>query len=193
MTVADIEVIVGEVETPAGVFGAALTTRGLGRLIFPGEPFEQCEAWAARWEPGAARSSDHAGLRQLEEQLTAYFDGTLREFTVPLDLRGTPFQLRVWSALQEVAYGELRTYGQIAASLGAIRAVRAVGAANGANPVPIIVPCHRIIGSNGRLVGYGGGLDMKRRLLELEGVMSAFEPSLPLAANTRSLSAAYAV
>jgi O-6-methylguanine DNA methyltransferase len=129
-------------------------------------------------------------LRHLGEQLTAYFEGTLRKFTMPLDLRGTPFQLRVWTALQEVGYGELRTYGQVASGMGATKAVRAVGAANGANPVPIIVPCHRIIGSNGRLVGYGGGLDMKRRLLEVEGVMSAFEPSGPLAARARSLASA---
>lgn len=143
-----------------------------------------------RWEPAAARSDDRAGLRHLGEQLTAYFEGTLRKFTMPLDLRGTPFQLRVWTALQEVGYGELRTYGQVASGMGATKAVRAVGAANGANPVPIIVPCHRIIGSNGRLVGYGGGLDMKRRLLEVEGVMSAFEPSGPLAARARSLASA---
>jgi O-6-methylguanine DNA methyltransferase len=99
-------------------------------------------------------------------------------------MRGTAFQLRVWSALLDVGYGELRTYGQIASGMAAPKAVRAVGAANGANPVPIIVPCHRIIGSSGQLIGYGGGLDMKRRLLELEGVMSAFEPSLPLFAGT---------
>jgi O-6-methylguanine DNA methyltransferase len=187
-TVTDLEVIVGEVATPAGVFGAALTSRGLGRLIFPGEPFEQCEAWVARWEPGAPRSKDRSGLLQLEEQLTGYFDGTLRRFAVPLDMRGTPFQLRVWSALLEVGYGELRTYGQIASGMASPKAVRAVGAANGANPVPIIVPCHRIIGSSGQLIGYGGGLDMKRRLLELEGVMSAFEPTLPLFASPARLS-----
>lgn len=184
----DIQVFVGEVETLAGVFGAALTSRGLGRLIFPGEPFEQCEAWVARWEPGAPRSGDRTGLLQLGEQLAGYFEGTLREFSVPLDMRGTPFQLRVWSALLDVGYGELRTYGQIASGMGSPKAVRAVGAANGANPVPIIVPCHRIIGSSGQLIGYGGGLDMKRRLLELEGVMSAFEPSLPLFAGPTRLS-----
>jgi O-6-methylguanine DNA methyltransferase len=184
-----IEVVVGEVETPAGVFGAVLTSRGLSRLIFPGEPFEQCEAWVTRWEPRAARSPDNSGLLALSAQLTAYFDGTLRAFDVPLDLRGTPFQLRVWNALQEVAYGELRTYGQIASGIGAPQAVRAVGAANGANPVPIIVPCHRIIGSSGQLVGYGGGLDMKRRLLEREGVMSAFEPSITLSPRSQPLPA----
>lgn len=187
---AEIEVVVAEVETPAGVFGAVLTSRGLSRLIFPGEDFGQCDAWVRRWEPGAARANRQTGLQHLGEQLTAYFEGTLREFTVPLDLRGTPFQLRVWAALQEVGYGELRTYGQVASGMGATKAVRAVGAANGANPVPIIVPCHRIIGSNGRLVGYGGGLDMKRRLLEVEGVMSAFEPLQPLPARARSLSSA---
>ncbi len=190
---AEIEVVVGEVETPAGVFGAVLTSRGLSRLIFPGEDFAQCEVWVRRWEPGAARTDEQSALLHLGEQLTAYFEGTLREFTVPLDLRGTPFQLRVWKALQEVGYGELRTYGQVASGMGATKAVRAVGAANGANPVPIIVPCHRIIGSNGRLVGYGGGLDMKRRLLEVEGVMSAFEPTQLLAARARSLSSAQAV
>ena len=187
---ADLEVVVGEVETPVGVFGAVVTLRGLSRLIFPGEDFGQCEAWVTRWEPGAIRSPDGSALQHLGEQLTAYFEGTLREFTVPLDLRGTPFQLRVWEALQEVGYGELRTYGKVASGIGALKAVRAVGAANGANPVPIIVPCDRIIGSNGRLVGYGGGLDMKRRLLEREGVMSAFEPSQPLVANVRPLVAA---
>ncbi len=170
----EMEVVVGEVETPAGVFGAVLTSRGLSRLIFPGEPFEQCDTWVARWEPGASRSEDRGGLHRLGEQLTAYFEGRLREFSMLLDLRGTPFQLRVWSALRQVGYGELRTYGQIASGMGAPQAVRAVGAANGANPVPIIVPCHRIIGSNGKLIGYGGGLEMKRRLLEVEGVMSAF-------------------
>jgi O-6-methylguanine DNA methyltransferase len=187
-TVTKIVVTVGEVETPAGVFGAVLTSRGLSRLIFPGEAFEQCDAWVARWEPAAGRSCDRAALLQLGEQLSEYFEGTLRQFTVPLDLRGTPFQQRVWSALRDVGYGELRTYGQVASGMGSPQAVRAVGAANGANPVPIIVPCHRIIGSSGRLIGYGGGLDMKRRLLELEGVMSAFEPSLPLFARPPVLS-----
>lgn len=186
----DVEVVVGEVETPAGVFGTVLTSRGLGRLIFPGEDFAQCEEWVARWEPRAMHSEDRTGLLHLRDELTAYFEGTLREFSVPLDMRGTPFQLRVWSALQEVGYGELRTYGQVAAGMGAPQAVRAVGAANGANPVPIIVPCHRIIGSSGQLVGYGGGLDLKRRLLELEGVMSVFEPALPLFAGSHSPSLA---
>lgn len=106
------------------------------------------------------------------EQLRAYFAGHLREFQVPLDMLGTDFQKRVWRQLETIPYGETRSYTQIAKSIGAAQAVRAVGAANGANPVPIIVPCHRVIGASGKLVGYGGGLPLKKRLLELEGTRS---------------------
>jgi O-6-methylguanine DNA methyltransferase len=100
--------------------------------------------------------------------LRAYFEGALRQFTLPLDLQGTPFQLCVWRELQTIPFGEFRTYSGIAQAIGAPRAVRAVGAANGANPVAIVVPCHRVIGSGGQLVGYGGGLPLKKRLLDLE-------------------------
>jgi O-6-methylguanine DNA methyltransferase len=103
--------------------------------------------------------------------LQAYFAGRLREFRIPLDLRGTDFQMRVWRQLQTIPYGETRSYLQIAAAIGLPKAVRAAGAANGANPVPIIVPCHRVIGASGKLVGYGGGLPLKKRLLELEGAI----------------------
>jgi O-6-methylguanine DNA methyltransferase len=168
------EIVLGKVHTPIGEFGAVLTAKGLTRLTFPTEQLEECEAWADRWEPDAHRSTDEARLHALGEQLTAYFQGTLRDFDIELDLRGTPFQVQVWNALRDVRYGETRTYSQVAAAIGRPEAVRAVGAANGANPVPIIVPCHRIIGSSGQLVGYGGGLDMKRRLLEREGVLWAF-------------------
>jgi methylated-DNA-[protein]-cysteine S-methyltransferase len=102
-------------------------------------------------------------------QLRAYFGGHLRQFDLPLDLRGTAFQMSVWHALLDIPYGETRSYLQIAQSIGSPQAVRAVGAANGANPIPIVVPCHRVIGSSGKLVGYGGGLPLKKRLLELEG------------------------
>ena len=95
----------------------------------------------------------------------------MHTFSFPLDLRGTPFQLAVWHEVCNVGYGQVRSYREIAQAVGKPAAVRAVGAANGANPVPIIVPCHRIIGSDGKLVGYGGGLNMKRRLLEVEGAM----------------------
>jgi methylated-DNA-[protein]-cysteine S-methyltransferase len=115
-------------------------------------------------------------LLEAARQLRAYFAGQLREFCLPLDLQGTDFQKRVWGQVAAIPYGETRSYLQIAQALGSPRAVRAVGAANGANPVPIVVPCHRVIGAKGKLVGYGGGLAMKKRLLELEGAIA-----LPLA------------
>ncbi len=106
----------------------------------------------------------HEVVRQLEE----YFSGKRREFDVPLDLRGTPFQLRVWEELRRISYGSTISYGELARRIGSPASVRAVGAANGRNPVSIIVPCHRVIGSNGSLTGYGGGLERKKVLLELE-------------------------
>ncbi|MER5740813.1 MULTISPECIES: methylated-DNA--[protein]-cysteine S-methyltransferase [unclassified Streptomyces] len=101
-------------------------------------------------------------------QLDAYFAGELTEFDLPLRLEGTPFQLRVWERLRLIPYGETRTYGELAEELGSPGASRAVGLANGRNPVSVIVPCHRVIGSGGGLTGYGGGLDRKRRLLAFE-------------------------
>jgi O-6-methylguanine DNA methyltransferase len=110
-------------------------------------------------------------LCQALDQLQRYFAGEPVQFSCPLDLRGTPFQVSVWKELFRIPYGQTRTYAEIASAIGAPRAVRAVGAANGANPVAVIVPCHRVIGSNGTLTGYGGGLGMKEWLLTLEGVM----------------------
>jgi methylated-DNA-[protein]-cysteine S-methyltransferase len=102
------------------------------------------------------------------EQLEAYFAGDRTDFDLELSLVGTQFQRRVWAALQTIPYGETRSYGEIAHQIGSPGAFRAVGLANGHNPIGIIVPCHRVIGSNGSLTGYGGGLDRKRALLELE-------------------------
>ena len=107
-------------------------------------------------------------LREAARQLCAYFAGDLRQFDLPLDLRGTDFQMRVWRELLKIPYGETRCYSDIAQAIHSPKAVRAVGAANGANPISIVVPCHRVIGSSGKLVGYGGGLPLKRRLLEME-------------------------
>jgi O-6-methylguanine DNA methyltransferase len=107
-------------------------------------------------------------LRELEE----YFAGQRRKFTFPLDLRGTDFQLACWRALQAIPYGETRTYADIARAVGKPNAFRAVGMANNRNPIAIVVPCHRLIASDGTLCGYGGGLDLKRRLLELEGALT---------------------
>jgi len=112
-------------------------------------------------------------LDELARQLRAYFDGKLRQFDIPLDLQGTDFQKRVWRHLESIPFGETRSYQQVADAIGTSNAVRAVGAANGANPIPIVVPCHRVIGASGKLVGYGGGLPLKKRLLELEGAWTA--------------------
>ncbi len=121
-----------------------------------------------RPEAGWTRNDDHPLLRQARRQLEQYFEGRRREFDLPLGLRGTPFQERVWRALLEIPYGETRSYGQIARALGVPRGARAVGGANHANPLAIVVPCHRVIASDATLGGYGGGLERKRFLLELE-------------------------
>ncbi len=111
-------------------------------------------------------------LRPYLDQLEEYFSGQRREFTFPLDLRGTDFQLACWHALLAIPYGETRTYADIARAVGKPNAFRAVGMANNRNPVAIVVPCHRVIASDGTLCGYGGGLEVKRKLLELEGALS---------------------
>ncbi len=105
-------------------------------------------------------------------QLEAYLANRLRHFDLTLDLQGTVFQKLVWNELREIPYGQTRSYSQIAAAVQSPKAVRAVGAANGANPVPIVIPCHRVIGAAGKLVGYGGGLPLKKRLLALEGALA---------------------
>ena len=121
---------------------------------------------------GFQRNDGNPLLIEAARQLRAYFAGQLREFLLPLDIEGTDFQKRVWGQVAAIPYGETRSYLQIATAIGSPGAVRAVGAANGANPVPIVVPCHRVIGAKGKLVGYGGGLTMKKRLLELEGAIA---------------------
>ena len=134
------------------------------------------------WFPGkgpvaAARPDDERGpastlLARASEQLAEYFAGTRTTFDLLLDAGGTAFERRVWDALRTVPYGTTLSYGELARRLGDPRATRAVGAANGKNPIPIIVPCHRVIGANGALTGFGGGLDRKRWLLEHEGALT---------------------
>jgi methylated-DNA-[protein]-cysteine S-methyltransferase len=109
-----------------------------------------------------------SGFEDISEQLSEYFARSRRTFTIPIALAGTPFQKRVWSELMTIPYGETRSYRQLAEAIGNPSSMRAVGAANGQNPISIIVPCHRVIGSDGALVGYGGGLERKRFLLDLE-------------------------
>ena len=117
----------------------------------------------ADWEPRKA------SFREVERQLLLYFAGKLKEFDLPLETGGTPFQREVWTALRGIPYGATTSYGRIATLIGKPAATRAVGAANGQNPIPIVIPCHRVIGANGSLTGFGGGLPIKKTLLALEG------------------------
>lgn len=149
----------GTVETPVGTLTIVAGDGGLAAVLFGGEP-------------GAAEEPDPviaATARQLEE----YFGGERRAFDLPLELSGTPFQRRAWLALADVPYGTTRSYGEQARRLGAPGAARAVGAANGRNPLPIVLPCHRLVGADGTLTGYGGGLEIKRTLLDLEARVRA--------------------
>jgi methylated-DNA-[protein]-cysteine S-methyltransferase len=107
-------------------------------------------------------------FKEVIRQLSAYFSGDLKTFSLDLHIEGTPFQLKVWQALREIPYGRTASYGEIARNVGNPKASRAVGGANHRNPLPIVIPCHRVIGANGRLVGFGGGLDVKEALLTLE-------------------------
>ena len=109
-------------------------------------------------------------LHRLKEQLDEYFDGKRRTFEIPIRPKGTAFQLRDWEELQRIPYGETRTYKDIAQAIGCPKGYRAVGLANNRNPVIILIPCHRVVGSNGKLVGYAGGVDLKEKLLEIEGI-----------------------
>ena len=131
-----------------------------------------------RFGGSASRTAATTLEHRVADELLEYFAGTRTEFTVPLSPAGTDFQRAVWRALQRIPYGETRTYGEIAAAVGRPGAARAVGTANHRNPLPVIIPCHRVVGSNGQLCGFGGGLDVKRRLLELEA--SHMPPQLRL-------------
>lgn len=116
------------------------------------------------------RAQAPAAVARAADQLDEYFAGERTAFDLPLETAGTPFQRSVWAALAQIPHGRTLSYGELAATVGRPRAFRAVGAANGANPIPIVLPCHRVLASGGKLGGYGGGLDVKRRLLALEGV-----------------------
>jgi len=156
-------------QSPLGALLLAATGTGLRAIHFHGrKPApDKDQVWI--------ESED--ALRPYRNQLDEYFLGNRREFTCPLDLSGTEFQKRCWDALRKIPYGKTCSYADLAKDVGSPRAFRAVGQANHNNPVPIIVPCHRVIGSNGALTGYGGGLSIKEKLLELEGI-STHKPLL---------------
>ena len=156
--------------SPVGPLFLAASIKGLVRLEF--------EARTQRLHPTIELSESKTVLAPYLRELNEYFAGERREFSIPLDLRGTDFQLSCWRALLEIPYGETRSYRDIAQAIDHPHAYRAVGMSNNRNPVAIIVPCHRVIASSGSLCGYGGGLDIKGKLLDLE--QARVHPCLPL-------------
>ena len=146
--------------SPAGPLLLALSIRGLFKLEFDrGQPAEG---------PGQTWQESASAFAPWLCELNEYFDGHRQSFTLPLDLRGTDFQLKCWRALLDIPYGQTCSYRDIALAIGHPQAFRAVGMSNNRNPIAIVVPCHRVIASDGSLCGYGGGLDIKRKLLDLE-------------------------
>jgi methylated-DNA-[protein]-cysteine S-methyltransferase len=154
--------------TPVGTLHLYGTADGLMTVLLPGESREVAERRLRRLLGPLAVNEDEAMHERALEQLAEYFAGQRRDFDLPLAMLGTPFQRRVWQAVSAVPYGQTRSYGEIAREIGRPAAVRAVGAANGANPLPPVVPCHRLIGADGALTGYSAGLEMKAWLLDLE-------------------------
>ena len=147
-------------ESPIGKLLLVASERGLSQIWFDGQ--------VQKTGLGAGLREDPATLREVMHQLRAYFAGELEIFDLDLVPEGTSFQQKVWDELLKIPYGETISYGQLARRIGDPNASRAVGLANGSNPIPIIIPCHRVIGSNGKLTGYGGGLPIKEKLLALE-------------------------
>jgi methylated-DNA-[protein]-cysteine S-methyltransferase len=157
-------------ESPLGPLLVAASDRGLCRISFDPEPEHQLEALARAFGPRVLRSA--RPVARVRTELDEYFEGTRQDFDLAVDLRPLPtFQRRVLEELIRVPYGHVDTYGGLAQRIGSPRAARAVGGALNRNPIPIVVPCHRIIGSTGSLVGYGGGLERKQALLGLEGAI----------------------
>ena len=161
-----------KINSPIGPLNIAATEDGICRLDFADKPTagKRLEAFAKTLN-AVITQNDNPHINELEVQLTEYFKGNRKQFTVKLFIKGTPFQKKVWAALQEIPYGSTCSYKEQSAAIGMSSAVRAVANANGANPISIVVPCHRVIGSNGLLTGYGGGLWRKKFLLELESFL----------------------
>ena len=162
-------ILTTRIDTPLGSMLAGATDAGLCLLEFVDS--RDLETELRYYERKFQRElvpGDHAYLEIIRDELARYFSGTLREFSVPVDLIGTPFQLEVWAQLRSIPYGETRSYEEIAAAVRRPRGMRAVGRANGSNPVSIVVPCHRVVNKGGGLGGYGGGLERKKYLLDLE-------------------------
>jgi O-6-methylguanine DNA methyltransferase len=163
-----VTVHTAQVETPIGKLRLASTESGLAYVELPKASGCGLRGWLHYHLPDARCVDSRGRLGSAIEQILEYLAGERTEFELALDLRGTAFQHQVWQALQAIPFGERRSYREIAEAVGRPKAVRAVGTANGSNPVSLIVPCHRVINSDGKLGGYGGGLELKARLLAME-------------------------
>lgn len=151
-----------DIPSPVGLIRAIASDKGLVAIIWEGEDYKRTKLSVP------VQENNHQILLQTEKQLNEYFENKRTTFEIPLDFKGTEFQVKVWEALLKIPYGATKTYGDLAKILGDIKAVRAVGGALNKNPISIIVPCHRVVGASGKLVGFAGGLENKSILLDLE-------------------------
>ena len=168
-SIAKAECVYKTMPSPIGELGLVASDRGLAAIVWESKMPDRLGSDAI------VRNVNHPVLLETQRQLEEYFAGKRKAFDVKLDFVGTNFQKRVWNALLRIPFGHTRTYGEIAKQLGNANAMRAVGAANGQNPIPIIAPCHRVIGASGALIGFGGGLETKAYLLNLERGMTQFD------------------
>ena len=152
-----------KISSPVGELKLVASDKGLAAVLCENDDPQRVPLGTMHEE------NEHLVLLETERQLAEYFGGTRKVFTLPLDMAGTDFQKSVWRALLKIPYGETRSYGELASQLGNVKAMRAVGAANGKNPISIIAPCHRVIGTNGKLTGFAGGIACKEWLLRHEG------------------------
>jgi len=157
-----------KIDTPIGRLRVASSERGLAYVGLPRANGRGFAGWRARHAPEDVVQSAFEPNREACAQLDEFLNGKRREFDLPLDLRGTDFQKKVLDAVAAIPYGETASYADVARAIGQAAAVRAVGAANGANPIPLVIPCHRVVASSGQLQGYAGGLELKQRLLAME-------------------------
>jgi len=157
-----------DVESPIGSLRFACSEQGLAYIQLPHQSGRGFDGWRAQRAPSAKIKPGFEPNQRYIAQVIEFLEGKRRDFDFPLDLRGTDFQIAVYAEVARIPFGEVRSYAEVALAVGRPTATRAVGAANGANPIPLVVPCHRVIAKSGHLQGYGGGLDLKARLLAME-------------------------
>lgn len=157
-----------EFNTELGMLRIAFTKDAVVKLDFPNQTQEEMITWLKRNFEDISKYQGSGN--EFSKSVSSFLEGKSKILDIPIQLYGTSFQKKVWEQLRTIPYGEVRTYKDIAVGVGNVKASRAVGLANNKNPIPIIIPCHRVVGSNGNLVGFGGGLDLKVKLLELEGI-----------------------